>query len=308
MPHAMRGVSALPSLASACDILVAHSEGGGPGRQSTSWGHVSKAPGLLGCHQAPIKAEVKLLAGRMRPVSRAGSDVDEQEQSAESAPQLFGALLGLHDRALPAGARCRRGGRARRRLPGAGRLVIRIVGRVPSGLPMSRRRLVASVGFAALTVVASILLGRRLTHSSWPLDHVEPWLGAAALAYLGSFFFRARARHRLLPPDECPGQARCLASVGAAAASGAVLPFPTRLPDQSRGAAQARRHPRGAGRDRPLDRLPGACACSAGAAGCACSAITSRCTRRRAGAGTRSSPGSTSSPAGRPAPSEAPRS
>jgi hypothetical protein len=76
--------------------------------------------------------------------------------------------------------------------------VIRIVGRVPSGLPMSRRRLVASVGFAALTVVASILLRRPLTHSSWPLDQVEPWLGAAAaLAYLGSFFFRARARHRL---------------------------------------------------------------------------------------------------------------
>jgi hypothetical protein len=104
--------------------------------------------------------------------------------------------------------------------------VIRIAGRVPSGLPPSRRRLVASVGFAALTVVASILLGRRLTHSSWPLDHAEPWLAAAAaLAYLGSFFFRARAWHRLFPPNECPSQARCLASVGAAAASGAVLPF-----------------------------------------------------------------------------------
>jgi hypothetical protein len=93
-------------------------------------------------------------------------------------------------------------------------------------LPVSRHRLVASVGFAAVTVAASILLGRRLTHSSWPLDNVEPWLAAAAaLAYLGSFFFRARAWHRLFPPDECPGQARCLASVGAAAASGAVLPF-----------------------------------------------------------------------------------
>jgi lysylphosphatidylglycerol synthase-like protein len=92
--------------------------------------------------------------------------------------------------------------------------------------PLSRRRLVASVGFATLTIVASLLLGRRLTHSSWPLAHVEPWLAAsAALAYLGSFFFRARAWHRLFPDDECPGQARCLASVGAAAASGAVLPF-----------------------------------------------------------------------------------
>jgi uncharacterized membrane protein YbhN (UPF0104 family) len=104
--------------------------------------------------------------------------------------------------------------------------VIRIAGRLPNGLPVSRRRLVASVGFATLTIAASILVARRLTHSSWPLDHVEPWLAAAAaLAYLGSFVFRARAWHRLFPPDECPGQGRCLASVGAAAASGAVLPF-----------------------------------------------------------------------------------
>jgi hypothetical protein len=104
--------------------------------------------------------------------------------------------------------------------------VIGIAGRLPSGSRVSRRRLIVSVGFAALTVVASILVGRRLTNSSWPLDHVEPWLAAAAaLAYLGSFFFRARAWHRLFPADECPGQARCLASVGAAAASGAVLPF-----------------------------------------------------------------------------------
>lgn len=90
----------------------------------------------------------------------------------------------------------------------------------------SRRRLVASVAFAALTIAASILVARRLTHSAWPLQHVEPWLAAAAaLAYLGSFVFRARAWHRLFPRDECPDQARCLASVGAAAASGAVLPF-----------------------------------------------------------------------------------
>jgi hypothetical protein len=89
-----------------------------------------------------------------------------------------------------------------------------------------RRRFVASALFAILTVGASVLVARRLTHSSWPLEHVEPWLAAAAaLAYLVSFVFRARAWHRLFPRGECPDQARCLASVGAAAASGAVLPF-----------------------------------------------------------------------------------
>jgi hypothetical protein len=94
---------------------------------------------------------------------------------------------------------------------------------VAAGRP---RRLVAGVAFALLTVAASVLLGRRLTHSSWPLEDVRPLLAAAAgFAYLASFVFRARGWHRLFPPGQCPDQARCLASVGAAAASGAVLPF-----------------------------------------------------------------------------------
>jgi Lysylphosphatidylglycerol synthase TM region len=88
------------------------------------------------------------------------------------------------------------------------------------------RRFVAGIAFALLTVAASVLLGRRLTQSSWPLEHVRPLLAAAAgFAYLASFVFRARGWHRLFPPGRCPDQARCLASVGAAAASGAVLPF-----------------------------------------------------------------------------------
>jgi hypothetical protein len=87
-------------------------------------------------------------------------------------------------------------------------------------------RLVAGAAFAVVTVGAAILVGRRLTQASWPLDHAQPALvAAAALSYLASYFFRARGWHRLFLPEECPDQARCLASVGAAAASGAVLPF-----------------------------------------------------------------------------------
>jgi uncharacterized membrane protein YbhN (UPF0104 family) len=87
-------------------------------------------------------------------------------------------------------------------------------------------RLIAGLAFALLTVAAAVLVGRRLTNASWPLDHVQPALAAAAaLAYLASFLFRARGWHRLFPREECPDQGRCLASVGAAAASGAVLPF-----------------------------------------------------------------------------------
>jgi len=85
---------------------------------------------------------------------------------------------------------------------------------------------VAGVVFAAITVLACVLLGRRLTGASWPLAHARLLLVAAAgLCYFASFVLRARGWRRLFPRDECPGQARCLASVGAAAASGVVLPF-----------------------------------------------------------------------------------
>ncbi len=88
------------------------------------------------------------------------------------------------------------------------------------------RRMIVGAAFALLAVAASIFVARRLTSSSWPLDHAQPLLVvAAAVAYLVSLVFRARGWHRLFPPDECPDQARCLASVGAGAASGAVLPF-----------------------------------------------------------------------------------
>jgi uncharacterized membrane protein YbhN (UPF0104 family) len=88
------------------------------------------------------------------------------------------------------------------------------------------RRWVAGAIFAAVTLLACLLLGRLLTGSSWPLAHASLLLVAAAgLCYFISFVARARGWRRLFPHDECPGQARCLASVGAAAASGIVLPF-----------------------------------------------------------------------------------
>jgi uncharacterized membrane protein YbhN (UPF0104 family) len=89
-----------------------------------------------------------------------------------------------------------------------------------------RGRTVGSVVFALITVSGCILVGQRLTQSSWPLAHAKTFLVAvAASAYFISFVVRARGWHRLFPPEQQPGQARCLASVGAAAASGVVLPF-----------------------------------------------------------------------------------
>ena len=89
-----------------------------------------------------------------------------------------------------------------------------------------RGRVVTGVGFALMTITACALVGQRLTHSSWPLAHARMTLVApAVLCYFVSFIVRARGWRRLFPPGQQPDQARCLASVGAAAASGAVLPF-----------------------------------------------------------------------------------
>jgi uncharacterized membrane protein YbhN (UPF0104 family) len=89
-----------------------------------------------------------------------------------------------------------------------------------------RRQLVAGGLFMLVALGACVLLGRRLTHSSWPLAHAHLVLvGVAACCYLVSYVLRARGWQRLFPPGQQPDQARCLASVGAAAATGAVLPF-----------------------------------------------------------------------------------
>lgn len=89
-----------------------------------------------------------------------------------------------------------------------------------------RRRYVAAAVFALVTIAACVLVGQRLTHSSWPLAHARTMpVVFAAICYFASYVLRARGWHRLFPREQQPDQARCLASVGAAAASGAVLPF-----------------------------------------------------------------------------------
>jgi hypothetical protein len=88
------------------------------------------------------------------------------------------------------------------------------------------RRFVVGAVFGTIAIAAAVLVGRRLTHSSWPLAHARPlFVATAALCYFTSLVLRARAWQMLFPGAQRPRQAGCLASVGAAAASGAVLPF-----------------------------------------------------------------------------------
>jgi len=87
-------------------------------------------------------------------------------------------------------------------------------------------RVAAGVGLTLVAITICVLLGQRLTHSSWPLAHARmPLVASAVLCYFASFILRARGWRRLFPVGQQPDQARCLASVGAAAASGTVLPF-----------------------------------------------------------------------------------
>jgi hypothetical protein len=57
----------------------------------------------------------------------------------------------------------------------------------------AHRRFAMDVGFALLTVATCVLVGRRLTDSSWPLAHAQITLVAfASFCYLASFVLRAR--------------------------------------------------------------------------------------------------------------------
>jgi uncharacterized membrane protein YbhN (UPF0104 family) len=93
---------------------------------------------------------------------------------------------------------------------------------------MNRGRLAQAggVAFSALALVACVLVARRLSKASWPLEgaRVDVVLAAAG-AYLVGFVLRAFGWQRLFPVGERPDRSRCLAACGAAAASGAILPF-----------------------------------------------------------------------------------
>jgi len=97
---------------------------------------------------------------------------------------------------------------------------------VPTVRRRSRVRLIAGFVFVALTLAACALLGKRFTHTSWPLQRAHMDLvGGAVACYFLSYIFRALGWQKLFPASARPDRARCLAACGAAAASGVVLPF-----------------------------------------------------------------------------------
>jgi hypothetical protein len=107
----------------------------------------------------------------------------------------------------------------------AGR-VLSAVGSRAYAVTRERGRLLVGCAIAALTLVGCLLVSRHLTRSSWPLQRAH--VGLVVLAgglYFASFILRALGWQKLFPARARPDRARCLAACGAAAASGAVLPF-----------------------------------------------------------------------------------
>src|SRR5947208_4068893 len=107
----------------------------------------------------------------------------------------------------------------------AGRVASRVASWT-SAIARKRGRLLVGGAFAALTLTGCVLFARHLTHTSWPLQRAH--MGLVALAgglYFASFILRALGWQKLFPARARPARARCLAACGAAAASGAVLPF-----------------------------------------------------------------------------------
>ncbi len=95
-----------------------------------------------------------------------------------------------------------------------------------ANLSPHRWRLFGGLAFSLLSLGACLLLARLLSGASWPLDGARVSLVfIAGGLYLASFGFRAFGWRQLFPCRERPDGARCLASCGAAAASGVVLPF-----------------------------------------------------------------------------------
>ena len=89
-----------------------------------------------------------------------------------------------------------------------------------------RWRILGGLGLSLGSLGACVLVARHLTDASWPLDGARVFLVfLAGGSYLASFGFRAFGWQQLFPCRERPDGARCLASCGAAAASGVVLPF-----------------------------------------------------------------------------------
>ena len=120
----------------------------------------------------------------------------------------------------------------------------------------SARRLVFALAFAAVTVGACVLLGRRFTHTSWPLERAHMGLVAAAIAlYFASYVLRALGWQKLFPVCRPPGSRALPGRLRRRRRQRSCAPVPARLPGEDRHTAQAGRRQARARGDRALDHL-----------------------------------------------------
>ena len=110
---------------------------------------------------------------------------------------------------------------------------------VPAVRRRSRVRLIAGFAFVAITLAACALLGKRFTHTSWPLQRAHMDLvGGAVACYFLSYIFRAlgwQALSRLGPPGSRPLPRAARRGRGESRAALPARSRPDRNPDRMRG-------------------------------------------------------------------------
>jgi hypothetical protein len=81
------------------------------------------------------------------------------------------------------------------------------------------------IAFSLLSLGACVLVARHLSAASWPWTARTSSWSSSPDARTSPASASADSERRLFPRTERPDAARCLAACGAAAASGAILPF-----------------------------------------------------------------------------------
>src|SRR5207302_6601468 len=113
---------------------------------------------------------------------RGGSSETGSPSSSSGIRAMRKTLRRLLERLRAARRRDRTGGRVRGSGPLAATSTLR------AAVAPGRRRLVAGVAFALITITACVLVGERLTRSSWPLAHARSLpVAVATVCYFASF-------------------------------------------------------------------------------------------------------------------------
>ena len=89
----------------------------------------------------------------------------------------------------------------------------------------TRGRRILNISVTVVALGVSVLAARHFASTGWPLEHVDPWLAAAAgLLIVAGYPLKAWGWQRVFRPSERPAAISLAAANGAASVTGAALP------------------------------------------------------------------------------------